>query len=251
MSDIALRPRSATEIVDASFQVYRREPLQFILGLGLIYVPWLVLLAVLNLDPSGMSQASVWQAIVVGIGGIVVYTFASGVTIGIANDVYFGRPADIGAAFRNVASRGGTLIVAMILVGFLAGFGFALLIIPGLYVLARLFAVRQAILLEGAGIGESFSRSSRLSDGQKLHILGTIILVFLLLIAVAFGTSMVTQMIPSRIARLVLSTCTSVLIYPMMGIAETLLYYDTRIRNEGFDVEYLASSMPLPEQAAP
>ena len=50
MSDIALRPRSATELVDAAFQLYRRQPLQFIVGLGLIYVPWMLLLASLGLQ---------------------------------------------------------------------------------------------------------------------------------------------------------------------------------------------------------
>jgi hypothetical protein len=39
-------------------------------------------------------------------------------------------------------------------------------------------------------------------------------------------------------------TAVHVVIYPFFGIAETLLYYDIRIRKEGFDVEYLARSNP-------
>ena len=45
MSDIALRPRSPTELVDAAFQLYRRDPLPFITGLASVYVPWLLIIA--------------------------------------------------------------------------------------------------------------------------------------------------------------------------------------------------------------
>jgi hypothetical protein len=48
-------------------------------------------------------------------------------------------------------------------------------------------------------------------------------------------------------------TAVSVVVYPLFGLTETLLYYDARIRKEGFDVEYLAgadTSAAAPENAA-
>ena len=49
------------------------------------------------------------------------------------------------------------------------------------------------------------------------------------------------------------STAVSVVLYPLLALTETLLYYDARIRKEGFDVEYLArgdTSSAAPESAA-
>jgi len=36
----------------------------------------------------------------------------------------------------------------------------------------------------------------------------------------------------------------AVVLYPLFALSETLLYYDARIRKEGFDVEYLAATQP-------
>ena len=46
MTDLGLRPRKATELVDAAFQLYRREPLQFIIALGIVYIPWMIIAGV-------------------------------------------------------------------------------------------------------------------------------------------------------------------------------------------------------------
>jgi hypothetical protein len=110
--------------------------------------------------------------------------------------------------------------------------------------MARFFAIRQAVVLEGAGASEALSRSSKLSAGVKRHVLNTIILVALLTTALSFGAGLVLGLIPSRVVANVALTAVSVAVYPFFGITETLLYYDTRIRKEGFDVEYLAAATP-------
>jgi hypothetical protein len=53
MTDLALRPRSSTELVDAAFQVFRRTPVQFIVAAALVYVPWLVIQLVFDLEITG------------------------------------------------------------------------------------------------------------------------------------------------------------------------------------------------------
>src|SRR5262249_29892201 len=50
MSDLVLRPRSATELIDAAFQVYRRAPVPFMVAMALIYVPWLALRLIFSLN---------------------------------------------------------------------------------------------------------------------------------------------------------------------------------------------------------
>ncbi|HTE47413.1 MAG TPA: hypothetical protein VK636_19375 [Gemmatimonadaceae bacterium] len=244
MSDIPLRQRSSTEIVDAAFQIFRREPLQFIAASALIYVPWLVLqlLIGVNIDPGIRPTTN--QIIVSLIGSLVVYTFAGGVTSILASDVYLDRPTDLGRAFRTVAARAVPLAGAVIISSFFIGIGLMLLFVPGFYALARFFAVKQGVVLENRSTIEALSRSSHLSVDTKRHILGTLILVGLLIAAVSFGAQIGVTMIPTRIAQITLLHAISAILYPFFGITETVLYYDMRIRKEGFDVEHLASLGP-------
>jgi hypothetical protein len=270
MPDIALRPRSATEIVDAAFQVYRREPLQFIVGLGLIYVPWHIVAAILNVDPTDPTGAADLRSVIVVPLAVIVYALASAVTIGMADDVYFGRKADIAGAFRRAARKLGTLLGATFAVGILVGavgivaaLAAGLLpgvvlrvavivaaVVGGIYAAVRMFAIRQTVLLENAGIGASIERSWRLSRDQWAHVAGTLLLAGIIVIVVMVGGIVIAQMIASPIIQSALSAIASILVVPLFGIAETVLYYDTRIRNEGFDVEYLASTVPPPVVAA-
>jgi len=41
----------------------------------------------------------------------------------------------------------------------------------------------------------------------------------------------------------VVQTVFVILFYPIFGISEMLIYYDLRVRNEGYDVEMLAGSL--------
>src|SRR5437879_5223562 len=173
MSDIALRPRSATELVDAAFQVYRREPLQFIVGLALIYVPWLLIATFTGITAAArtglMPDAS---AIMISlVGSLIVYTLAGGVTTVIAADVYFGRPGDVAKAFVATARHLVSLLLSNLIAFILIFIGFMLLFVPGFYVFARLFAITQVIMLEKGDTGVAFSRTSFLSQGHKRHII--------------------------------------------------------------------------------
>lgn len=245
MADIALRQRKATELVDAAFQIYRRDPLQFILAVALIYVPWMVLRLALGIGLNPDQLPGIGALVMSAIGGGLVYTFAGGVTTILASDVYFGRPADLAQAFRTVATHIVPLVLTMVISFLLIGVAAVFFLFPALYVIARFFAVRQVVVLENASTGQAFSRSSALSDGTKRHILNTLVLVALLVYAISLGAGLLLTLFHSRILQVTLGTALSAVLYPLFGITETLLYYDTRIRKEGFDVEYLASVGPM------
>jgi hypothetical protein len=249
MTDLGLRPRKATELVDAAIQLYRREPLQFIIGFGAFYVPWMVVAGALGLQSTEVAP-TLNKLMISFVGGVLVYTLASGASTILANDIYFDRPADLGRALRTVVANLLTLLLATIVVALAVGFGSFLLIVPGLYMLARYFAVRQAVLLEGLGAGRALRRTSELSKGYKKHILSTIVILFLPIFALSVGLGFVLRVIPSSLVRLALSTIFATVLYPLFGITETLLYYDIRIRKEGFDIEYLASGA-LEKDAVP
>jgi hypothetical protein len=115
-------------------------------------------------------------------------------------------------------------------------------------VLARYFGVLPAIVLEGKGPVESFHRSRDLSKDYKWRILGTVVLAFLMF-AIVIGTlqALVGLLPVPQTARLLLNAVAQLFVQPIVTIVLTLLYYDQRIRKEGFDLELLAQNLtPAP-----
>ncbi len=41
----------------------------------------------------------------------------------------------------------------------------------------------------------------------------------------------------------ILTVVASIVAYPMFAIVEMLLYYDSRVRNEGYDIEMMAEAI--------
>jgi hypothetical protein len=248
VADIALRPRSATEIVDAAFQLYRRDAAQYILITGLAYSPWLVVRLV-AMAAGGGRAADVPGAfpsgleILATVGEFVAYSLMAAVVVRLGAEAYHGRPLDVGRATRQVLPRLPAVIVASVIQFLLAAIGFLLLIIPSLYVIARLFASTQVIVLEERGVFASLARSSELSKGRKLHILGTLALVLVIYVVVSIGIFMLAELAGSRVLTTVLEALYIVVASPLIGLSSMLLYYDARIRAEGYDVEVMAGTL--------
>lgn len=278
MPDIALRPRSATEIVDAAFQLYRSDPIPFITAMALIYVPWLVLSAATGLTiavtetPTENPRA---MALFL-LGSAVAYLLATSITTVLANDAYFGRGVDVASGFRRLVRRIGAIAVAALAIGAILTIGFVLvsvlLVVVGvatigsaafaivfvaliplaIYAYCRLFATKQVILFEERGGLASIGRSAALTSGNAGHIFRTLGLALLLNLAIGLGATLIARLVPSQIFQQVVGTIVGCLVYPLVGIIQTMLYYDIRIRREGFDIEYLASASDTPplEQSA-
>ena len=249
MDSIALRPRKATEIVDAAIEVYRRNPVHFMLLTALVQAPWLILQLVLigNAPPTAEFATSA----LISLGTVVSSFLMSAVVVQMASDLYLGRETDAFEAFRRVGWKLPAAFVASLIQAFLLGFGLLLLLFPAAYWSALYFAAIPAIVLERKGLFAAFGRSSRLSDGLKLHILSTLGLVFIIRMAVTFGAGLLVLIVPNFAAQRVLSALVSIIVYPISGISDALIYYDARIRREGFDIEMMAASAQSVPAAAP
>ncbi|HEY4133008.1 MAG TPA: hypothetical protein VGM50_20500, partial [Gemmatimonadaceae bacterium] len=227
--------------VDASIQVYKREPIVFILSMALLYVPWLVVRLVVGQGPDEVTSIASVESAIITVLFTLVYIFSGGVTTALASDVYLGTAPDLKRAFRRVGARFAPLAAVMVAVGILSGLAAFLLVLPAFYVIARFCAVQQLVVLEGKNASESFSRSSALTLGLKWHCLKTFVLMFLIVLAINLGASLLVALVPSNVVRETGSAVITVLVLPIIGITQTLLYYDLRIRKEGFDVEFMAA----------
>jgi len=247
MSDLVLRPRSATELIDAAFQVYRRAPVPFMVAMALIYVPWLAIRLIFSLNipetPDQFTPEMMRVAFISAAAGVVIYGLAGGAVSILARAVYLDEPIDVAGALQRTLARMLPLLISTLVAFTLIGIGFVFFLVPGFILIAVFFAVRQAVVLEDKGAFAALGRSSSLSRGNKLHILGTLVLIAILTTVVNVGALMLINLQHSRVITNVLATALTIVVYPIFGITETVLYFDTRIRNEGFDVEYLASAV--------
>ena len=256
MPDIALRPRSATELVDAAFQLYRRNPLPFVTAFALLYVPWMVVVAVTGHAGAIVGSAApdpndIAAQLLTKLSQGVAFMLGSGVVTVLCRDAYFERELDIAAAFRAMFRRSGDIVIASLGVGICSAVAAIAFLIPGFYVYGRLFATKQVILLENKSGGSAIGRSWSLTKGNVWHILKAMALAFLLNFGVGLGVFFFASLIPSEVIQLFVSTVVLCFVYPLVGIIETMVYYDIRIRREGFDIEYLASATSLSsEQSA-
>lgn len=271
MSDLRLRARSVTEIVDAAFQLYKRDPLEYILVAAVAYAPVIIVQLVFLRSVRVLAgpNATLWTtSLIVGILSLFVYALMTAVLSRFASDVYLGKPASLRAVLRDVTRVVPSVVLATfgvvffwmagfvpIFVGivlkfwWLVGLGVPFVIGWMFYAMARLFAVYQVIILEQPDVVRAFARSNALSRGRKGHIILTMILVFLIFFGLSMAVGLLSGIISVFSGNLAASTALqslfTVVSYPLIAITQVILYYDTRIRAEGFDIELMASALDV------
>jgi len=269
MSDLRLRARSVTEIVDAAFQVYKRDAIEYVLVTAIAYAPLvvaqLIFIRGFTLAASSRINLSSTTAIVLGLLGFFSYALMNAAISRFSSDVYLDRPTGLAMVIRSVVPTVPRLIGATILFALVVMLGFipvligaaitsALLIFLGVvfsffwvfYAFARFFAVFQIIVLENRGIITAFSRSGVLSRGRKGHIILTLMLVIVIFSVLSIAVTMVAALMGNAAGSVVLQSLYTVVAYPLIGITQMILYYDTRIRAEGFDIEVMTGALGTP-----
>jgi hypothetical protein len=172
------------------------------------------------------------------------WSIADTATILAASDAYLGNEVIPARVLGQALSMWPRILGARILKGFWLMLGYICLFFPVFYVAARYFAVIPAVMIERSSVGDAFRRSSELSKDAKWRILGALALAFILYIIVGATLSAIVGLFPiPTIATALLSAMAYVLVFPLVGIVTTLLYYDLRIRKEGYDLELLAKRL--------
>jgi hypothetical protein len=249
-----LRPRSPSELVDVAFQILRAHYPQFLMCSALAYLPWLVVDLLRVGDPLQLDSIDISANLLLALGWWLEFAFMSAVLLVCASQAFLGEPVDVGSAVRRTVARAPLLLIGAALRFMLIILGLFFFFFGALYPAARYFAVTPAIVLEGAGLGTAFTRSSELSKGRKWHIILTMGLVFVIYLVLALGTMFVVGLIQIPLLQLIVMGVFSIVAYPIVAITAAVLYYDTRIKSEGLDIELMAGALdaaPPREAAAP
>lgn len=179
---------------------------------------------------------------------------------------FIDRRVGIGDAFRVGLARFGSLLLGTLAYGLAVGVGLALCIVPGLIFLSWFSLFSQVIVVEGRGAGDALSRSKDLSEGYRWRILGVLLLLGIVQNILIWGAILVLgRLFPAvepvqtaigiqlkfNVANQVIQ---QILLFPIgalvatyISVCMTLLYFDLRIRKEGFDLELAAQKQAAPE----
>jgi hypothetical protein len=211
------------------------------------------------------------------ITAVVVLPLGEAATTRSVSDRYLDRPTSLRAAYKAALSRLGSLIMMSLILGgayiacffviivFVALFavlgvgalGAALAVLAGIALIPLLImvAVRTAvaapaIVIERVSGWRGLKRSWNLIGGRFWPTLGRILLLALISGIVSSVVAGIIDLPGSAIDPShsfiydqLASAIAAIFVGPVTYIGVTLLYYDARIRKEGFDIEMLASSL--------
>ena len=247
------------ELLDRTFFLYRAH---FGVFLGIAALPNLITLAfqlsrvAILPGPGGFLFTLLWVPASLLV-YLVTLSVSQGATVIAVSQIQLGRDTTISEAFATIGPRIGELSIITLGMSIVIALGFVLLIVPGI-VLSMMWALTiPAAVLEGRGLGESLARSSELTKGHRWRIF----LIYVVIIVLVYIASLLVQgplmvavtvlsgplrgrlPVAAQVAIPVAGFVTQSVLGPIMTIALSLVYYDERVRKEGFDLEHMMQQM--------
>ena len=278
----AIRPRSAIEIVDAAVSLFRDNfKTMAVIGLAgsLPFVAAIVagvgMFGALANPQEFFKNPTAVVPGMIAFGVVMMFWMAvvDGALTFAAAEAYHGRNPSPADAFRGAMGKGMSLVAGnllrMLIVGGLGGIaaigvaiaananafiaviigiGVAVLMV---HLLARTFAITSAIVIEDTSASEGVNRSFFLSKDATLRIFGIACLCLFIYgsvqgIGSALVQALVTAVLRSPIVAMAVGNLVTMVVYPFLNIAIMVLYYDQRVRKEGYDLDVLTSAIPAP-----
>lgn len=182
-----------------------------------IWIPTAIIVALLGNE----GLLGLIGGLVQAFGGV----WLAGTIVRIVQDVEGdGRvDASLGELFGSVWPKLISLFFLSIVLGILIGIGFILLIIPGVILTLMWIVSVPSMVVEDKGIFDSMSRSSELTRGNRMRILGIGILLIVAYIVVILATALLASITP--ILGIIVGIILAVIIYPYVAIIVAVLYF--------------------------
>jgi hypothetical protein len=218
--------------------MYRAHARHLITIALVIYLVAAIIEAVLGL-------LGVLGALLAAIVGIIAGFVLQATLVKAVEDVRDGR-ADLSLQETVQAARPtiGRVALASILAGIGIAIGLLLLIVPGLFLITIWCMIVPVIVLEGAGVGDSFQRSRELVRGHGMQVFGTLVLVFVLLLVVNIVIGLVLVALPEALRTFLSSLVSGALVSPYLAVVLTLGYFRLTAAQRGAEGGYGSGTQP-------
>ncbi|HET9065227.1 MAG TPA: hypothetical protein VFN22_05370 [Gemmatimonadales bacterium] len=241
-----LRPLSMGEVLDTAFGLYRNQFVALVTIAAVLQI--LPGLLGVYLEVTGLSTTNLGLMLLVLFIGFVFSSIAVAASTFVISGAYLGRQVTAGEAIPRALAFLLPLMVLSALSGLLITVGFLLLIIPGFIAIAGLALANAALVIETPiSPMDAMRRSWELTKGARGKVMTTIFVGSLLLVIPMIVVSVIgvigsaLGLWPIWISP-VLTLALRIFVYPFVYVVVVVLYYDMRVRKEGFDLELMASA---------
>ena len=277
-----LRPLSVGEIIDVAIKIWRRHFGTLARIVFVVVAPVEIVSTLIAASVSGFEERAGFEtfdpatgdptidggALAAWLAGMFTAQVLSGLAFLISSAAvlravsvaYLGGTPDWRESLRAATARLGPLIW----LGFLMFAGLTLaflaLIGPGIWLGVAWAVAFPVLIAEGQRGARALGRSFRLVQGRWWPTFGALFLAFLLqafigvVLGVPLGLVTITtdsNSLPAILFTMVVSVVSSVITTPFMAAVLVLIYFDLRVRKEGFDLQLLSQGVGIPGHASP
>lgn len=267
------RPLGIGETLDLSLRLYGGNFPVLLKATASVLVPVLLLQSIVEIllpapGPAAPGPAAAHLAanlagrVLVGVISLVASMLATAAAFKAIADAYLGETPDWRHSLRFGVARLGSLVWLALETGFVVMVAFIFFILPGVWAAISFVVAMPVLLLEGLRGRHALGRSRRLVSGRWWPTFATVALAVILqivaglvveslialLVAVGAGHGLVAR----DVGLLVGTTAAGVLLRPFGAAVITVIYFDLRLRKEGFGREHLAAEVAtLADQGPP
>jgi hypothetical protein len=195
----------------------------------------------------GLSGFQLGGTVATALLGLLITPFVGAAITQVVAASYLGRQLSAGDAIRATGRRLWALLGAAILVHIVEGVGLLLCLLPALVAMAFLICTTPAVVIEVLGPIRSMRRSFALVRPRFWPVLGIAVvsglLAYVLSSVLGAPFTFLAEVVGLRWGFILLaigSIVPALLASPFVSIVATLVYFDARIRHEGFDLQMIA-----------
>lgn len=241
-------------LLDRAFRLYANN---FSLLLGITAVAYVPLYALMLLIQSSLTggvsvtaslSALVAQVIFIILWASIALPISTGAATFAISERYLGNPVNSADALQRALKNLWTMSIAQLSAGARIMIGFILLIVPGILWSLSYALIIPAVMVEGLKAGPSLKRSADLAKGHRGKVFAIMVVINLLVVLLSSGVGSIAKLFLTvestggAIFANAIDSLMTILLTPLGIVANILLYYDLRIRKEGFDLEMLSRS---------
>jgi hypothetical protein len=273
-----LRPLAVGEIIDVAIKIWRRHlptlaRIVFVVVAPVQILSALVAASVTPSDP-GFETVDANGEVTVDTGALAAWLagmltaqllsalavlIASAAVVRAVSTAYLGGTPEWRESLRAVSGRLGSLIwLACLMAG---GLGLAMLalVVPFFWLGVSWSLAFPVLIAEGLRGTGALGRSFRLVQGRWWPTFGALVLAFMLqffvdlVLHLPLGLLFVldAESVAGLTVSTIVSIVSSVLTTPFMAAVLVLVYFDLRVRKEGFDLQLLSQGVGIPGTTAP
>lgn len=227
-------------LLGQSLKIYGANLASFLLISLIAYSP-VIVGAMLLVKGTPTEQESALYAALIAVGAMVFGTMATGaMSYGVIQQLR-GKPAGVGECVSVGLRRLAAVLGVALLSGLCILGGTLLLIIPGIVLACSLCLATPAAVVEGTGPVESLRRSRFLTDGSRMSLFGTYVVIGV--VQGVFGAILEASLVVTGNAgtQIFVSLAEMIVFGAWQSTAIAVAYHDLRVMKEGVDVEQLAA----------